>query len=470
MAPSLTPPSASSYTHAVSRSNELLSCAKTAVKIAQRQHANDEHQQQGAWWTVTLSELRLYDADYSQHAPDEVLEDGLSLLRTMESELKHLESLVRRRGQSNDPTTDISLSVQRLETDTRELGILMKTMIPHTVRSGQRLKHWQHLQQYFQSVAQQQAARLKEILKVRAKVIKEQADRRKRFQTSSTSTKAATTAKQYDNPLFNEPAKRRPVPKPPPPPPPVPAQQTQQQYQPPPLAAPQQQQPQQPRSNGGPPHASMSMSNGAATSKYGNGTLSATPASARSPSTDPQQRQRPPAGRTAAPAAGGYAYYGKGYGTSATTGGYVGVGTAGYGGSAANSSYYTGATGMRQRRSVAASGTTQDATAQQGQMQEQMMVRQQERQSQQRLQEARQAEKSLAELGNVFGKMSTLISQQSEVMDKIEDDVECALFDVTAGQQEITTLYSIKKGNRALIIKVFGILIFFICFMKLYSK
>jgi syntaxin 5 len=99
-----------------------------------------------------------------------------------------------------------------------------------------------------------------------------------------------------------------------------------------------------------------------------------------------------------------------------------------------------------------------------------VQIRQQERQSQQRLAEARQAERSLATLGTVFGKMSTLLSQQAEVVDKVEDDVEAALVDVSAGQQEITILYSIKKGNRALIIKVFAILIFFIIFMRIYKK
>ena len=88
----------------------------------------------------------------------------------------------------------------------------------------------------------------------------------------------------------------------------------------------------------------------------------------------------------------------------------------------------------------------------------------------QRVQEARQAERSLAELGTLFGKMSTLISQQSEIIDKVEDDVEAANLDVMAGEQEIATLYSIKKGNRALIIKVFALLIFFIIFMKIYQK
>jgi syntaxin 5 len=84
------------------------------------------------------------------------------------------------------------------------------------------------------------------------------------------------------------------------------------------------------------------------------------------------------------------------------------------------------------------------------------------------LDQAKQAESTLAELGTLFGKMTHLISAQGEQLEKLEDDVEAAMGDVTAGQEEIQTLYSIKKGNRALIIKVFAILIFFILFMRLY--
>jgi syntaxin 5 len=99
-----------------------------------------------------------------------------------------------------------------------------------------------------------------------------------------------------------------------------------------------------------------------------------------------------------------------------------------------------------------------------------IQMRQQKRQTQQRLEEAQEAETMLGELGQMFGKMSTLISQQGEVLEKIEDDAELALTDVTAGQEELTKLYGLKKGNRPLIIKTFLILNFLIIFMKAYSK
>jgi syntaxin 5 len=86
------------------------------------------------------------------------------------------------------------------------------------------------------------------------------------------------------------------------------------------------------------------------------------------------------------------------------------------------------------------------------------------------LDEARQAETALGELGTLFGKMSSLIVEQGETLEKIEDDVEAAHADVMAGQDEIAKLYSIKKGNRPLIIKTFAILIFLIIFMRGYKN
>ena len=68
----------------------------------------------------------------------------------------------------------------------------------------------------------------------------------------------------------------------------------------------------------------------------------------------------------------------------------------------------------------------------------------------------------------MFTKMSTLISQQGEVLERIEDDVEAAGLDIDAGHDELVKVYGMTKGNRGLILKVFGILIFLIVFMKLY--
>lgn len=67
-----------------------------------------------------------------------------------------------------------------------------------------------------------------------------------------------------------------------------------------------------------------------------------------------------------------------------------------------------------------------------------------------------------------FFLLKTLLSAQSEQIDKIEDDIHAAAGDVEAGQNVIAEVYSLKKGNRPLILRVFGVLIFVIIFMRFY--
>lgn len=450
----------SSYSHAVSRSDELLSCAKTAVKIAQKTHPTAD----GWWSSLSPAHLHLHNdttADNSAH--DAVLDEGLALLRTMDSELQKLEALVRRRGHTNDPTEEITLSVNRLQQDTQELTHWIQTLIPATAR-GQCQRHWQILQQWFQLAAQEQGKRLKEVLQVRGTVLAEQARRRKRFAVAQN---AAVTKPALDNPLFQQQplhTKKKNSG----------AQQQQQQQStalpPPPAAVPNNSSaPPAPHPNSAPtpPIAANS-----AHSYYNNNAATARPVSGNAYSAGSTNNAY---GGSAYGGGSNSAYGGGGGSNSAYGGGGYGGGSSGtygggYGGGGYGGAYGVSGNkmGMRQRRPAAA--LQQDHQHQEtDHMQAQLIQRQQERQTVQRVQEARQAERSLAELGTLFGKMSTLITQQSEVMDKIEDDVEAANVDVMAGQQEIATLYSIKKGNRALILKVFGLLIFFIIFMKIYQ-
>jgi len=101
-------------------------------------------------------------------------------------------------------------------------------------------------------------------------------------------------------------------------------------------------------------------------------------------------------------------------------------------------------------------------------VQSSIQTRRARRETAARLEQARNAERTLANLGTVFSKMADLVVSQGETIEKVEDDVEAARVDVNAGHDEIQKLYGITKGNRGLILKVFGILIFFIIFMRFY--
>ena len=462
-----------SFSHAVSRSVELLSCGKTALKIAKAQHAGEDDYGGTMWWAcqqpnnLALCSWKV-DKNSYHHQPqqkshlDGLCEDGLSLLRTMDAELNQLESLVRRRGHTNDPTEEIAASVRRLETDAKELSSLVKTGFAMPRASAQYQRHNQLIASWMESVAGKQMAKLKEILKVRGNVLADQAQRRKllnpqgpgQSNDSTNNSNGNGTAGQngvhshnmgaasnratqpkriapraMDTPLFN----MAPLPK---------------------------------------PNAYSNQPNGSAraappsSAPAVNGGSSNVTRPAQTTATPTYARTNPYGGGPSSAGMGGG--YGGGYGG----GGYGGAGNGGYYGAGGASS---SGEGMRQRRSNRPTSSHDHQNSQQeedaaAQVQAQIQQRQQQRQTQNRLQEAQQAERTLAELGTMFTKMTSLISQQGEVLEKVEDDVEAGLQEIIGGQSEIQTLYAIKKGNRGLIIKLFSLLIFLIIFMRFYAR
>ena len=79
-----------------------------------------------------------------------------------------------------------------------------------------------------------------------------------------------------------------------------------------------------------------------------------------------------------------------------------------------------------------------------------------------RLRNAHGLEREITKLGEVFSQFTTLVAQQAELTERIETDIEGALGEVEAGHNEITKAYSIVKGNRGLIVKIFVMLFIFI--------
>jgi hypothetical protein len=72
---------------------------------------------------------------------------------------------------------------------------------------------------------------------------------------------------------------------------------------------------------------------------------------------------------------------------------------------------------------------------------------------------AQAAESSIAELTTVFGKMASLVAEQGDVVSRIDDDIEAASLNVELGQRELVQFQRIVASNRALILKIFGVLI-----------
>ncbi|GAB5033298.1 t-snare family protein [Nannochloropsis oceanica] len=98
----------------------------------------------------------------------------------------------------------------------------------------------------------------------------------------------------------------------------------------------------------------------------------------------------------------------------------------------------------------------------QQQQQQQQVQRKPQRDTASRLKDARAIEKAIVELGQTFSKMAGLVAAQGEVVMRIDDDMEMALEDVRKGHTEMENYLRIVRGNRAVIIKVFVVLIVFI--------
>ena len=65
-------------------------------------------------------------------------------------------------------------------------------------------------------------------------------------------------------------------------------------------------------------------------------------------------------------------------------------------------------------------------------------------------------------MGGLFSQMANLIVEQGETITRIEDDVELGHQQTTEAQESMQFFYEITKGNRSMIFKIFGLLIFFI--------
>ena len=181
--------SMSSSSHAVSRSNELLACAKTSYKVRQQKEM-DRVRRQDPTAVVPQKPIPAFRlASPSDPSPKSlvILEDGLTLLRSMEYGLKQLKILVRRRGATNDPTHEIATLVKQLEQDTQELTEFCESILKIR-RRKQAKKHWELIVEWFQQVAMTYSAQLQDCLKLRGEILTEQAQQRRRLVDSKSSS------------------------------------------------------------------------------------------------------------------------------------------------------------------------------------------------------------------------------------------------------------------------------------------
>ncbi|QPG93579.1 hypothetical protein C2857_000973 [Epichloe festucae Fl1] len=78
-------------------------------------------------------------------------------------------------------------------------------------------------------------------------------------------------------------------------------------------------------------------------------------------------------------------------------------------------------------------------------------------------------EKTIGELGSIFGQLATMVSEQSEMIQRIDANTEDVVDNVDGAQRELLKYWSRVSSNRWLIAKMFGALMIFFLLWVLVS-
>ncbi|KAL6858228.1 Integral membrane protein SED5 [Amphichorda felina] len=96
---------------------------------------------------------------------------------------------------------------------------------------------------------------------------------------------------------------------------------------------------------------------------------------------------------------------------------------------------------------------------------QQMMIMEEGQQSNSYIQQRGEAieaiEKTISELGGIFGQLATMVSEQSEMIQRIDANTEDVVDNVDGAQRELLKYWARVSSNRWLIAKMFGVLMIF---------
>lgn len=70
-------------------------------------------------------------------------------------------------------------------------------------------------------------------------------------------------------------------------------------------------------------------------------------------------------------------------------------------------------------------------------------------------------ERTISELGGIFGQLAQMVSEQSEMIQRIDANTEDVVDNVQGAQRELLKYWSRVSGNRWLVAKMFGVLMIF---------
>ena len=73
-------------------------------------------------------------------------------------------------------------------------------------------------------------------------------------------------------------------------------------------------------------------------------------------------------------------------------------------------------------------------------------------------------ETNIVELGTIFNKLAVMVNEHSEMVTRVEDNVDSASENITLSMNTLTDTLDNLRTNRALFLKVFTVLVAFIIF------
>lgn len=79
-----------------------------------------------------------------------------------------------------------------------------------------------------------------------------------------------------------------------------------------------------------------------------------------------------------------------------------------------------------------------------------------------------EVEKTIVELGTIFQRLSTMISEQQQMVERIDEDVENAVTNTNSARDYMLDMYNSVSSNRGMYMKMGGILVIFIIFFTLF--
>ncbi|CAI5746236.1 unnamed protein product [Peronospora destructor] len=101
-------------------------------------------------------------------------------------------------------------------------------------------------------------------------------------------------------------------------------------------------------------------------------------------------------------------------------------------------------------------------------MTQEQIVAEQQNYTESRAEAVSQIESHIVDIGQLFGRLSAMIHEQGDLVQRIDDNVEDSLVNVSSGELELLKYFSSLSNNRLLALKISAILLMFLIFFMFF--